>query len=108
MVEKGFELDRLYAITDRALAGRSHAEIVEAVGRGGGRLVQLREKELSARDFYRQAKLSLERARATGVRLIINDRADIAKLLGADGLHLGQEDLAPEKARILLGENAII
>jgi thiamine-phosphate pyrophosphorylase len=108
MVLKSFEPDRLYAITDRALSGRSHEEIVEAVGRGGGRLVQLREKDLSARDLYREAELALERARAAGMRLIINDRADIAKLLGADGVHLGQDDLAPEKARILLGENAII
>lgn len=108
MVAKGFEPDRLYAITDRAMARRSHDEIVDAVARGGGRLVQLREKQLPARALYREAAAAILKARGAGMRLIINDRADIALLVGADGVHLGQEDLAPEKVRALLGEDAII
>jgi thiamine-phosphate pyrophosphorylase len=108
MRKKGIELKRLYAITDTAVAGLSHEKIVEAIIGGGGRLIQLREKELPARDFYRAAEAAVERAHACGARLIINDRADIAKLVGADGVHLGQDDLAPDKARVLLGEDAII
>lgn len=101
-------LPRLYPITDRRLSGLSHAEQVARLGAGGATFVQLREKHLSPREFYFEAQEALRVARARGLRLIINDRVDIALALGADGVHLGQDDLAPEAARRILGEEAII
>jgi thiamine-phosphate pyrophosphorylase len=71
-------------------------------------LVQLREKHLSPREFYVEAEAALRVARACGLRLIINDRVDIALALHADGVHLGQDDLSPLAARSLLGQESII
>lgn len=101
-------LSKLYPITDVRVSGLSHAEQVARLSAGGATLVQLREKHLSPREFYLEAQEALRVARERGVRLIINDRVDIAIALGADGVHLGQDDLAPEAARSLLGEDAII
>ena len=103
-----FHLPRLYPITDAQLSGLTHAEQVERLSEGGARLIQVREKRLSPREFYREAEEALRVARRRGVRLIINDRADVALSLGADGVHLGQDDLPPRAARRLLGEQAII
>ena len=102
------DLPKLYPITDVRFSGLSHAEQVARLSKGGATLVQLREKHLSPRDFYREAEMALRVARERGVSLIINDRADIALALQADGVHLGQDDLPPEAARELLGPNAII
>jgi thiamine-phosphate pyrophosphorylase len=101
-------LPRLYPVTDRRLSGLSHAEQVAALCDGGATLVQLREKHLSPREFYREAEEALKVARERGALLIVNDRADLAHALGADGVHLGQDDLPPEAARRLLGDRAII
>jgi thiamine-phosphate pyrophosphorylase len=101
-------LPKLYPITDARLSGLSHAEQVARLSGGGATFIQLREKHLSPREFYQAAAEALEVARARGVRLIINDRVDIARALGADGVHLGQDDLPPVAARELLGEQAII
>ncbi|PYS76718.1 MAG: thiamine phosphate synthase [Acidobacteria bacterium] len=103
-----FELPKLYPITDRRLSGLSHAAQVARLCEGGARLVQLREKHLSPREFYREAEGALKVARSRGVRLVINDRADIALAVGADGVHLGQDDMPPDAARALLGEGAVI
>lgn len=102
------ELPRLYPITDAHLTGLSHAEQVRRLHAGGASLIQLREKYASPHDFYEAAKVALRVARDLGVRLIINDRADIAFALKADGVHLGQDDLPVEAARRLLGTDAII
>jgi len=101
-------LPKLYPITDLRLSGLPHAEQVARLSRGGASLIQLREKNLSPREFYREAEQALLVARERGARIIINDRVDIALALGADGVHLGQEDLDAESARRLLGEAAII
>lgn len=103
-----FRLPRVYPITDTQISGLSHAEQVALFAEGGATLVQLREKHSSALEFYEQAKAALEVANERGVQLIINDRADIALALGAAGVHLGQDDLPPEAARRLLGDDAII
>jgi thiamine-phosphate pyrophosphorylase len=103
-----FKLPRLYAITDARLSGQSHAEQVLRLGRGGARLIQLREKHMSAREFFREAQAALAIARELNVKLIINDRVDVALTLGADGVHLGQDDMPPEAARRILGEQAVI
>ena len=99
---------RLYPLTDRRLSGLSHAEQVSKLAEGGATLVQLREKFLSPLEFYREAEATLQVARPCNIKIIINDRVDVALALNADGVHLGQEDMPPEAARRVLGVNAII
>ncbi len=99
---------RLYPLTDRNISGLSHAEQVSQLTGEGVLLVQLREKLLSPLEFYLEAAAALLVARERGVKVIVNDRVDIALALRADGVHLGQEDLPPEAARRLLGPDAII
>jgi thiamine-phosphate pyrophosphorylase len=101
-------LPKIYPITDTRLTGLSHAAQVEKLIKGGADFIQLREKYASPREFYADAAAAIEIARQSGVKIIINDRVDIALALRADGVHLGQDDLPPEKARAILGEKAII
>ena len=101
-------LPKLYPITDMRLSGLAHAAQIARLCDGGARFVQLREKHLAPREFYREAQAALAVARERGAQLIINDRADIVLALGADDVHLGQDDLDPVAARRLLGENFII
>lgn len=101
-------LPLLYPITDVRLSGRSHAEQVERLAEGGATLIQLREKFLSPREFYEAAVEAMKAARRLGAQIIINDRVDIAIAAGADGVHLGQDDLPPERARHLLGNSRIV
>jgi thiamine-phosphate pyrophosphorylase len=103
-----FSATRIYPITDRSLSGLSHAEQVLALARLGMTIVQLREKNLSSGEFYREAEQALKIARDHDVKIIINDRVDIALALKADGVHLGQDDLPVESARRLLGDKVII
>lgn len=103
-----FRLPRVYPITDVQLSGLSHAEQVWLLSQGGATLVQLREKQMSPKEFYEQARAAVEVAKQCGVRLITNDRADVALAVGANGVHLGQDDMLPEAARKLLGEQAIV
>ena len=101
-------LPQVYPITDVRISGLSHAGQVERLAEGGATLIQLREKTASPREFYDAALEAMQIARSLGVRIIINDRADIAIAVGADGIHLGQSDFPPDSARALLGENRII
>ncbi|HEY8559469.1 MAG TPA: thiamine phosphate synthase [Pyrinomonadaceae bacterium] len=102
------ELPKIYPITDVRLTGLSHAAQVEKLIAGGARFIQLREKHASPKDFYADAQAALTIARRHSAKIIINDRADIALALGADGVHLGQDDLPPAAARRILGEKTII
>lgn len=99
---------RLYPLTDLSLSGLSHAEQVSYLSLSGATVIQLREKDLSPFEFYREAAEALCVARERHIKIIINDRVDIALALRADGVHLGQDDLPPEAARELLGPEAII
>jgi thiamine-phosphate diphosphorylase len=99
---------RLYPLTDTRLSGLSHAEQVARLSEGGARLIQLREKYLSPHEFYNQALEAMRVARSRGVKIIINDRVDVAMAVDADGVHLGQGDFPPQAARCLLGDRAII
>jgi thiamine-phosphate pyrophosphorylase len=99
---------KLYPITDTRLSMLTHAEQVERFAAGGATLIQLRDKTASPRRFYEAAVEAMQVAQSLGVQIIINDRVDIAIAVAADGVHLGQDDLPPEKARVLLGENRII
>jgi thiamine-phosphate pyrophosphorylase len=102
------ELPKLYPITDTQISGLSHAEQVLRLCEGGATFIQLREKQKTAREFYEEAKAALFIARERNIKLIINDRVDIALALKADGVHLGQDDMPPEAARKILGDKAII
>ena len=102
------DLPKVYPITDRRLTGLSHAEQVARLCEGGASLIQLREKHLTPRGFYLEAADALRVARSYGARVVVNDRADIALALGADGLHLGQDDLRPDAARRVLGDDALV
>jgi thiamine-phosphate pyrophosphorylase len=106
MVEKYY---RLCLVTDSALAnGRSLAGIAAAAVNGGVTLVQLREKTASTRAFIEQAKVLKRLLAPLRVPLLINDRIDIALAAGADGAHVGQQDMPVALARQLLGPAAII
>ena len=84
----------LYLVTDRDLRrGRSLAEVVAEAVAGGVTCVQLREKRCSTREFLAEARSVREALRGTGAALIINDRVDIALASGADGVHVGQQDM---------------
>ena len=92
----------LYLVTDRALSrGRRTAEIVRAAVAGGVTCVQLREKNCGTREFIDEARAVQAALQGTGVPLIVNDRADVALAIGADGVHLGQQDMAIADARRL-------
>lgn len=99
---------RTYPITDQLSSGRSHAEQVAEFANRGMTLVQLREKDLTSGEFYHQAEQALKVARHHGIKIIINDRVDIALAVNAAGVHLGQDDLPVEAARRLLGNDVII
>jgi thiamine-phosphate pyrophosphorylase len=99
----------LYLVTDRELmAAASIEECVEQAVRGGCTIVQLREKNATSREFYETAVRVRKITAALGVPLLINDRADIALAVDADGVHIGQEDLPLEAARRILGKDKII
>ncbi len=94
---------RLHLVTDSALCGeRGLLAVVEAAVRGGVSCVQLREKTLGTRAFVERARQLKARLQAHGVPLIINDRVDVALACGADGVHVGQGDMAPADVRRLL------
>ena len=100
---------RLYAVTDRAwLRGRTLLEQVEDALRGGATMVQLREKELDEDAFLREAMALAKLCHRYGVPLLINDNVEIARRSGADGVHVGQEDMAAEEVRGILGSDMIV
>jgi thiamine-phosphate pyrophosphorylase len=102
------DVSRTYPITDKLLSGLSLAEQVAEFAKRGMTVVQLRGKNLSCKEFYREAEQAIVIARHHGIKIIINDRVDIALALNADGVHLGQDDLPVEAARRLLGNNVIV
>jgi thiamine-phosphate pyrophosphorylase len=101
------DFPRLYAITDPD-AGLSHVEQVRAFVGGGARLIQIRDKRAAGRDLYDIVRAALAIARPCGARLIVNDRVDVALAAGADGVHVGQEDLPARAAREILGPDRIV
>ena len=99
----------LYAVTDRAWTGKqSLLEQVEAALRGGATCVQLREKTLSDEAFLAEALEVSQLCRRYGVPLFINDNVEVAIQCHADGIHVGQEDMAAARARELLGPGRLI
>ena len=99
----------LYLVTDeKACKGKDFYESVEASIRGGAKIVQLREKNMDTRDFFKRALKLKEICHKHGVDFVINDRLDIAIAVDADGVHLGQSDMPIEKAKEILGHKKII
>ena len=99
----------LYAVTDRAWTGkRTLYQQVESALKGGVTCVQLREKELEEAAFLQEAKDIQALCRRYGVPFIVNDNVDIAVACGADGVHVGQEDMRAGEVRRLVGENMIL
>jgi thiamine-phosphate pyrophosphorylase len=84
------------------------AEFLAACIRGGVDVVQLRDKVLDARPLLERARVALEVCRDHGVPFIVNDRPDLALEVGADGVHVGQDDAPPELCRRILGPDAIV
>ncbi len=108
-MKSGNSLFTLYAVTDRTwLGGASLSWAVKEALTGGITLLQLREKNLTDREMLQEAQELLPLCHRHGVPLIINDRVQVALDAGADGVHLGQEDMSPQKARAILGPDAII
>lgn len=100
---------RLYAVTDRTwLRGRTLKSQVEEAILGGATIVQLREKQLDRAAFLQEAREICALCRAYGVPFIVNDDVELALIVGADGVHVGQDDMAAEKARALLGKDKIL
>lgn len=100
---------RLCLVTDSNLIPRGAlVETVLTAVRGGVTMVQLREKTASGDDVAAQVEMLLRVLRPLGIPLLVNDRVEVAWSSGADGVHLGQEDLPPTFARARLGRHALI
>lgn len=99
----------LYAVTDRMwLDGRTLSGDVESALRGGATFIQLREKDLPYDAFCREALEIGAICRAAGVPFVINDNVDVALASGADGVHVGQHDMAARDVRRLVGPDKIL
>jgi thiamine-phosphate pyrophosphorylase len=100
---------RLYGIIDpERTVSRDLAALVRAAVAGGCTLIQYRDKLAPTRKLVERARAIKAALDGTGVRLLVNDRIDVALLVGADGVHVGQEDMQAGDARRLLGPQAII
>lgn len=103
-------LPRLCAIVDAEVAARAGFDpvtLAEAYLRGGATWLQLRAKRAGSRDLLAWAEAIAARTRDAGALLVVNDRADVARLVGA-GVHVGQDDLPAAHARSLVGDASIV
>lgn len=105
----GFKLPELYGITyHKDSCGRSNIEVVQEMIKAGIKLIQYREKDLSIKDRYIECKTIRKLTKESEVLFIINDHIDIAMLVDADGVHIGQDDIPISQVRKLLGDDKII
>ena len=103
------EMMRLYAVTDRAWVGKmSLMEQVEAALKNGASCIQLREKKLDYEAFLEEAREMVTLCRQYNVPFIINDAVEIAIKVGADGVHVGQDDMKVSDVRKKVGPNMIV
>ncbi|MGA8366610.1 MAG: thiamine phosphate synthase [Candidatus Acidiferrales bacterium] len=96
----------LYAILDPSAGGKTSLPLALELADAGVCLIQLRDKRASARELQARAMEFAEKLSPRGMRLIVNDRADIAAIAGAGGVHVGQEDLPVEEARRICGPSS--
>ena len=101
-------LPRLYVILDAALLKQSEKVCAENLAAAGVRLLQFRDKRASPRELLRKSRGLAELLCPQGVTFFVNDRADVANLAGASGVHVGQEDLAVGQARVVIGEAKLV
>jgi len=99
---------RLHVLVTESLCARPWWDVCERVIDGGADVIQLREKSLTDRELLGRAARLRELTSRAGVLLIINDRADIARIVCADGVHVGQTDLPVEDARVIVGRQALV
>jgi thiamine-phosphate pyrophosphorylase len=103
-------LPRFYPILDSGIAARHGIDLVQAAAEileGGARILQFRHKSFYSREVFATMERVAALCRDAGVPFVVNDRADLAAVLGAV-LHLGQDDLPPPAARKIVGPNAVI
>jgi thiamine-phosphate pyrophosphorylase len=98
----------LYAIIDPTLLTNSELDLAETLAGSGVELIQYRNKTASSRQFFEISRQLSSSLNPRGVRLIVNDRPDIALLAGAGGVHVGQEDLSVEEARAICGSDRCV
>ncbi|MTI83950.1 MAG: thiamine phosphate synthase [Firmicutes bacterium] len=99
----------IYAITAEEYSlGRSNIEVVNELVKAGIKIIQYREKEKKKLYQFEECKVIREITRAAGVTFIVNDNVDLALLVGADGVHVGQDDLPVEEVRRLVGDKMMI
>ncbi|MCH8036689.1 MAG: thiamine phosphate synthase, partial [Proteobacteria bacterium] len=103
-----FDLTLYLVVGGDALGGRPLDEVVAAAVRGGVTLVQLREKTRPDAEIVERARALKDLLAPLGVPLIVNDRVEVARAAGADGVHLGQDDLDTARARAILGPDKLI
>jgi thiamine-phosphate pyrophosphorylase len=106
-----FAAPTIYPVIDSgacARAGLDPVSFAEACLRGGARVLQLRQKEGSSADFLDRARRLVRAAARAGAQVIVNDRADIAALSGAAGVHVGQEDVGVDDARRVVGPSLVV
>lgn len=100
---------KVYLVTDNGqLKGRDFFDVIEESLKGGVTLVQLREKNITSREFYEKALKLREITKKYNVPLIINDRVDIAMAVNADGVHVGQKDIPVSEVKRISGGKLIV
>jgi len=105
---KRLVLPRLYVILDAGLLTVPETECAQKLAAAGVRLLQYRNKRASARELFESSTKLVSLLAPLKVSVIVNDRADVAALAGADGVHVGQEDLEAEKARQVVGPEKLV
>src|SRR5712692_7703426 len=105
---KRLVLPRLYVILDAALLTVPETECAEKLAAAGVRLLQYRNKRASVRELFESSKRLSSLLIPRGVTFVVNDRADVATVAGASGVHIGQEDLGVEAARAVLGSGKLV
>jgi thiamine-phosphate pyrophosphorylase len=101
-------LPRLYVILDAALINSPERDCALSLAEAGVRLFQYRNKSASSRQYLESSRKLAETLRPNGVSFFVNDRADVASLAGASGVHVGQDDLDAEQARMVVGPDKLV
>lgn len=100
---------RLYGLIDPQIArGRSLAELTIAAVKGGATLIQYRDKNAETREMIERARSIKAALAGSMVPFLVNDRIDVALAAGADGIHIGQQDMHAQDARTILGPSAVV
>ena len=105
---KRLVLPRLYVILDPALLTIPETDCAQQLAAAGVRLLQYRNKKATARELFESSQRLALLLMPEGVTFVVNDRADVARAVGASGVHVGQEDLAAEDARFVIGQEKLL